>query len=133
MPEIGSPQAKTYEDGGRQEISVAGLAGQVVFVPYNGKIADINEDNTNYHYLALDTPLSEMRTILAIFLGCARISGTGVLTGYPNEGATSGVNALNDRMWVIVIASGTQRLMYRQSVANDDFDLYCFGYVVVGG
>lgn len=29
-----------------------------------------------------------------------------------------------------VIADGTQRLQYSLVVANDDYDLYCLGYVV---
>ena len=103
-----------------------------IFVPYNGKIADITHADTNKHTLDLATALSETRKIIAVQLGCARIAGTGYLKPYPNEGA--GSNELPTFSGYgynkVVIANGTQRLQYALSVANDDFDLYCYSYVV---
>ena len=108
----------------------SGRLHEVIFVPYNAKIADITESDTNKHTLDLETALSETRKIVVVMLYGQRISGTGDLHSYPNEGA--------DPQWVghglgadgHVIKDGTQRLQYAQTVANDDWDLYCMGYIV---
>lgn len=104
--------------------------GRHLFVPYNGKIADITHADTNKHTLDLAAALGETRTIIAVILNVARIAGTGDFRVYPNEGA----KFLYIEMWnqsdFVVIASNSQRLQYNQTVANDDFDLYCLGYVV---
>lgn len=105
----------------------------VRFVPYNGKIADITEADTNKHTLDLATALSESRKIISVQVACLRMSGTGELWLYPNEG--SNYYRLSAGIYTppfCYIKDGTQRLQYKQSVANDDFDLYCFGYVVAG-
>jgi len=102
-----------------------------MFVPYNGKIADIKEADTSKHTLNLATVLGETREIIMAELCAVRVSGTGELRAYPNEG-TEYVNLSfgYGRTWTIIIKDGTQRVQYAQSVANDDFDLYCYGYVV---
>lgn len=121
----------SHQDGGSDEISVAGLAGRQIFVPYNGKIADILEDDTDKHFLDLATPLGETRKIIAVLTGAERITGTGYFVWYPNEGARmTGWVSYANTLQVTVIANGTQRLQYAQTVANDDWDFYCFGYVV---
>ena len=102
------------------------------FIPYNGKIADITHADTNKHTLDLETALSETRKIIAVILVAERIAGAGELYAYPNEGA--GYCDLD--LWGvynqqnIIIKDASQRLQYSLSVANDDFDLYCRGYVV---
>jgi len=108
-----------------------------VFVPYNSKIADITEADTNKHYLTLANSAGtgaiagETRKIIAVLLDDVRNSGTGFLKVYPNEGvANIALRNYLDCIDDVVIADGTQRLQYAQSVANDDFDLYCLGYVV---
>lgn len=103
-----------------------------ITVPYNGKIADINESDTSDHTLDLETALSETREIVEISVGVNRISGTGDLNVYPNEETLSSIlhrNA-NCRGMYVTLAAGMNRLKYAQSVANDDFDLRCFGYRV---
>jgi hypothetical protein len=107
-----------------------------IFVPYNGKIADIKEADTNKHYLTLANSAGtgaiagETRKIIAIIPYGSRVSGSGSVRAYPNEG-TSYINiSAYDATPMVVIANNTQRLQYNQSVANDDWDLYCFGYVV---
>lgn len=101
-----------------------------IFVPYNAKIADITHADTNKHMLDLEIALTEARKIIAILPKAARTSGSGGLVVYPNEGTThTGDINLYCRGW-IVIADGTQRLQYSLLVANDGFDLYCYGYVV---
>jgi len=100
-------------------------------IPYNDKIADISEADTADHTLDLETALGETRKIISILLWAARISGTGSLWAYPNEGAIA-MPIGPDRAFLaeVAIKDGTQRLKYYQSVAGDDWDLYCFGYVV---
>jgi len=102
-----------------------------IFVPYNGKIADITHADTNKHTLDLATALSETRKIIAVNLTCNRIAGVGWLYVYPNEEVTGYVVGtwMNIHM-LVVIANGTQRLQYRLDAVNDDHDLYCSGYVV---
>jgi len=106
-------------------------AKRQIWVPYNGKIADITEADTNKHTLDLQTALSETRKIIGVIVFANRISGTGFLEVYPNEGAAAlYVSDTSDFSQIAIIADGTQRLQYDQTVANDDFDLFCFGYVV---
>jgi len=100
------------------------------FIPYNGKIADISEPDTEKHYLDLEAALGESRKIIAVFLCMNRISGTGVLRWFPNEGANYTYGTWLSPLLCIIIKDGTQRAQYQQSVANDDFDVYCYGYIV---
>ena len=99
-------------------------------IPYNAKIADINESDTNVHYLDLATALSETRRITGIIVGSARIAGTGSLIVYPNEAAYGIYLSIYTVPNFISLDPAQNRLKYSQSVANDDFDLYCFGYTV---
>jgi len=101
-----------------------------IFVPYNGKIADITHADTNKHTLDLATALSETRKIIEVELATNRIAGTGTFYPYPNEGATRSEIISPYRGDGVVIANATQRLQYSLSAANDDWDLYCLGYVV---
>jgi len=109
-----------------------------IFVPYNGKIADITHADTNQHTLILANGAGtgaiagETRKIIAVQCATVRIIGTGDFDIYPNEGATFMVCPgflPYTGLWTI-IAPGTQRLQYSLSIVNDDWDLYCFGYVV---
>ena len=101
------------------------------FIPYNGKIADITHADTNQHTLDLAAALVETRKIIAVLCGADRMAGTGAMLIYPNEGATSST-WMTSRMNppLTVIKNGTQELQYSLTVANDDWDMYCFGYVV---
>uniref|UniRef100_A0A6H1ZW71 Uncharacterized protein n=1 Tax=viral metagenome TaxID=1070528 RepID=A0A6H1ZW71_9ZZZZ len=121
----------SHQDGGTDEISVGGLAGRQIFVPYNAKIADINEADTNKHTLNLETALSETRKIIALIAMTSRVSGSSVFWVYPNEG-TTGIDLVATLRYgsTLIIKDATQRLQYSQGFANDDWDLYCFGYVV---
>jgi len=106
-------------------------AKRQIFVPYNDKIADITHADVNKHTLDLAAALTETRKIIAVIVNMQRITGTGTFLIYPNEGATatSGYYGFQHQ-YTIVILDGTQRLQYALSVANDDWDLFCFGYVV---
>ena len=107
------------------------------FVPYNGKIADITHADTNLHTLTLANAAgtgaiaSETRKIIGLLIDPYRISGTGVFHVFPNSGAKDESCSSGQFMYgIIVIANNTQTLTYHLTVANDDFDLYCLGYVV---
>jgi len=107
------------------------------FVPMNEKIADITHADTLQHFLALAPVLHapgvappETRKIIVIILTSERQAGTGGFTVYPNEGGWCDISIWKAYPVPIVIANGTQRLQYSLPVANDDFDLYCMGYVV---
>jgi len=106
-------------------------AKRQIFIPYNGKIADITHADTNKHFLDLETALTETRKIIGI-MGCAvRVAGTGDFWVYANEGTTQAVYGTTQyNRGLMVIADGTQRLQYSLTVANDDFDFFCYGYVV---
>jgi len=101
------------------------------FVAYNGKIADITHADTNKHFLDLEAALPETRKIIGILIAWQQMAGSGWLNFYPNEG-TQGVGGTATwlRPMLVIIADGTQRVQYALSAANDDYDFYCFGYVV---
>ena len=107
------------------------------FVPYNGKIADITHADTNQHTLALANTggtgaiAGETRKIIAAMFRGIRIAGSGVMYGYPNSDLVDFVAMSPSASCpIIIIADGSQTLTYSLTVANDDFDLYCMGYVV---
>jgi len=106
------------------------------FVPFNAKIADITHADTNLHLLTLANAAGtgaiagETRKIIALILNAVRMAGTGNLKVYPNEGASARWTTSDYSTTDCVIANGTQRLQYNCSVAGDDYDLYCYGYVV---
>ena len=101
------------------------------FIPYNGKIADITHADLNKHTLDLAAVLGETRKIIAVIVNAVLMVGAGNIYCYPNEGAFSlrfgDYQAYNQ---FVVIANGTQRLQYALDTINDDWDVYCFGYVV---
>jgi hypothetical protein len=119
----------TIDDACIPIVKLSNLTRQF-FVPLNGKIADIKEVNTNKYLLDLAAALSETRKIIAVILDARRISGTGNLYYYANEGTQATIDYLTGRARLVIIADATHRLQYSQSVANDDFDLYCMGYTV---
>jgi len=106
-------------------------------VPYNGKIADITHNDIVTHLLTLANAggtgaiAGETRKIITVIVAASRISGTGAMYFYPNEGTNVMASSGYYYDWqIVIIKDGTQRLQYKQSVANDDWDLYCSGYVV---
>ena len=101
-----------------------------IYVGYNGKIASFQRNDTNLFYLNLTEALNEKRTIVAINVRGVRRSGTGILYTYPNEGDYPlAIGHSSFSSWII-IKYGTNRLPLRQSVANDSWEIYCYGYVV---
>jgi hypothetical protein len=120
----------SHENGGSDEISLSGLSGQQIFVPYNGKIADITHADTDKHNLDLETALGETRKIIAVIVFVYRMLGSGMMAFYPNEAAAGVMTNADLYTHFVIIKDGTQRLQYSLTVANDDYDLYCIGYVV---
>jgi hypothetical protein len=106
------------------------------FVPLNAKIADITHADTVKHLLVLANGAGtgaiagETSQIISVTLTSARMAGTGEILLYSNEGARSMTLNPWGMEGTVMIMNGTQRLQYSLSVANDDFDLYCHGYVV---
>ena len=107
-----------------------------IFVPYNAKIADITHADTNLHTLTLANAAGtgaiagETRKIVALAIDANRVAGTGNFYVYPNEGVNTYNATWGSEGEMVVIANGTQRFQYSLTVNNDDFDIYCLGYVV---
>ena len=99
------------------------------YVPANVKIADIQEADVLKHTIDLADLGLPLDTIV-LHLKVQRIAGAGAFQVYPNEGGqniwlASGGEAL--------VGLTNQRLQYAQSVAMDDWDLYCIGYIRQAG
>lgn len=103
-----------------------------VWVPYNAKIADLQENDTDKHTLDMQSSLSEDRIVVGAIVRAVRISGGGSFLVYPNEGTARQMNiSAGDYSALFVpFAVDTSRLQWANSQANDDWDLYCYGYVV---
>lgn len=104
----------------------------MIVVPMNAKIADITHADTAKHFLDLETSLSETRKIIQVMVAPQRMAGTGNLRFFPNEGPTAIYESWFNGATCVIIADGTQRLQYDLTVANDDFDVHCVGYMVEG-
>lgn len=100
------------------------------FIPSNGKIMDINEDDTDSHTCSISAYIPPNCT--AIILNAVRTSGTGHLTIWPNEGTYNVRMSSALHQTVIAIKNMGQRLKYKQTVANDVFELYFMGYWIEG-
>lgn len=102
-----------------------------LFIPYNARIVQgVTQADVGTYFLDLGTLLGESRKIVAIHAGLFRTAGTGAMYLYPNEGGTGWLTQASSNSHWVVIKPGTQRLQYSLLVANDVFDVYCFGYVV---
>jgi len=99
------------------------------FVAFNGKVADISHADINKHEITL-AAMGLPTQIVAMIVATDRVAGTGNFDIYPNEGTVyirAGLNFYE----TVVAAIRNERLQYSLSVANDDFDLMCFGYWVI--
>lgn len=119
----------------QEELKAHGI-GLQLFVPYNAKIADITHADTDPHLLTLANNAGtgaiagETRKIIAVILSVYRVAGAGNLGFHPNEGALTVTTTNSSASHIVVILAASQRLQYELSVAGNDFDLYCYGYVV---
>lgn len=112
------------------------LKEAIEFVPANEKIMDINEDDIAEHICTISDKVPP--NTVAIFIGAQRVSGTGVLKIFSDEGtsaqesvALSSCHLVGIKALRIRTPAGTH-IKYAQSVANDDFDLYMLGYFIGG-
>lgn len=102
------------------------------FIPYNKKIMDITAaEDDQVHTCAL-AGLIEANTRIVILVG-SRISGTGSLKIYPNEGLASSQFKLDYRNPIVyALKAGEQNIKYEKTVSGDDWDLYDMGEFVQG-
>ena len=97
--------------------------------PFNAQIADITHGDLLRHELTL-AAMGLPTNIRVLYLYAARVAGAGVLRFYPNEGVqfhvvtTTGTN-----IPTIALAIINQRIQYALTVINDDFDVFCMGYI----
>lgn len=99
------------------------------FVPHNAKVADINHADTSKHLITLATMGLPLNAVVLI-LTTGRVSGTGYLRVYGNEGTSYQRCNVAGSTEGVVVGIINERLQYDQSVANDDFDLKVMGYWV---
>lgn len=111
-------------------VGMTGAYGNLRFIGTNEKIADITEADINKH--TVDISAYVPANCVAIVISARRVSGTGNILFFPNEGAQAITDATPGYLTTDVIAIVSQRLQYNLSVANDDFDLYMFGYFTEG-
>lgn len=101
------------------------IVGKMQYHPYNGKIADINESDTNKH--TVDISAYVPTNCVAVVIVPKRVSGSGELYLYSNEGSTYVYGTSYN--FNVLLAIKNQRIQFHQSTANDDFDLYMLGYL----
>jgi len=94
----------------------------------NVNIADVTESDTAKHTVDISAYVPE--NCVAIIVQGQRISGTGSLHTYSNEGSLP--TYINTVFYQPTIAILNQRIQYRLTVANDDFDIYMLGYWTAG-
>jgi len=100
------------------------------FIPKNFKLMDIAEDNTETHTCSISAQVPP--NCVAIIVNCKRDSGSGYLALWPMEG-TYNVQCWGARDTATLgIKNMNQQIKYKQSVANDVFELYCLGWFVEG-
>lgn len=96
---------------------------------YNGKVADITYADVNKHNLTL-TQLGLPNNTVAAILGSQRMSGSGLLVVYPANGAFGHYISAAGQAYTKLVNLDNGILTHKVSVANDDYDLYCFGYFI---
>lgn len=102
------------------------------FVAYSAKIADVNEADVNDHTIDMLTVLGETRKVISVLIYSVRVAGSGFLGGKFADGAygvysTSLAGLIGGGEYPL---PATGLFTYKQTVANDDFDVYCEGYYV---
>lgn len=91
------------------------------------KIADLTHPDSNAHTVDISAHVPE--GCFLILVRGARQSGTGNLTAYPNSTAAYTIDIDNQsqkNMSVVPIVN--QELKYHLSVANDDYDVWMWGF-----
>lgn len=101
-------------------------------IPMWDKIADITEANTTLKYLNF-VDMGLPANTIAIIMTCQRISGTGFLNVYCDGGTRELQMGIDKKLDQLIYTSTLQALKYNLTVANDDFELYCQGYMTQRG
>jgi len=99
--------------------------GRVRIVPATGKIYDITHADTNEHSVTI--PVGYPGNIKALYCRFSRIAGTGQLKMISTQG-TPGmyITTQDNGLWFRAIDG---LFYYSLSVANDDWDVFIYGYI----
>lgn len=90
------------------------------------KIADLQENDTAIHVLDLSSIVPP--ECMAILVRAQRMGGSGLFTIYPMSGST--ITITSDHISSALIPIKNQELTWKNTVANDDWDVILFGYFV---
>jgi len=90
------------------------------------KIADLQENDTTVHEEDISSVIPP--GTIAIIIHADRASGTGQLIVYPNSHATVVVKFTESNIYTVPIKD--RILKWKNSVANDDWNVYLHGYHV---
>jgi len=101
------------------------LAARLVRIQ-GDKIADLQENDTAAHEedLSAFLPLGT----IAIIFHASRVTGTGDFRPYPNTHATIWVSCPTNTIHTMPIKD--RILKWKNSVSNDDWDIFLHGYLV---
>ena len=105
------------------------------YTPMAEKIADLTHADANKHTITLSA-LGIPDNAVAVLVWGKRITGTGQLYAYPLEGAEpiriGMAGDVGGTYYLQLVPVANARLEYALTVANDDWDLWCFGYFTSG-
>jgi len=101
------------------------------FTPLSDTIAVFSETDIIMHYFSM-ADLGLPDTVVALILSASRTAGTGFLYVWPMDGALNLQLGPAGHEPQVVCCIINERLKYSQTVANDDFSLFCHGYWTVG-
>lgn len=108
---------------------VEGSYGNLRIFPYeDGKILDITHADTNEHTATM--PAGIPSNCVAMYVVPYRIGGTGQWAFRSVSGGNDDICNSNESVVWFRAANGNW--YYRLTVANDDWDIYCWGYWVEG-
>jgi len=90
-------------------------------------IADLQENDDTPHILDLSSFVPP--ECLAILITAVRVSGSGQFQVYPRSFGTQTVNLATSTN-VCIVPIKDQELKWENSTANDDWDIFLWGYFV---
>jgi hypothetical protein len=100
-------------------------------VPASGKIMDITHADTNEHAIAL--PAGFPANTRALLIMPSRQAGTSNFRILSVTGDTVGAILLSNQQCAVWVRSASGDFLYRLMAANDDWDIYCVGYLTGSG
>ena len=90
------------------------------------KIADLQENDTTAHTLNISAFVPP--ACIALIIVPLRISGTGLFAVYPRSHTSFSASTARDAFNMVTIEN--QEIKWKNTVQNDDWDLYLIGYFV---